>query len=122
MYVGVDADCSSVEVEYSISGSWVKVSDNGSGIEWQDLQYIGVRYATSKCEESTFGCRGEALASLCQLGRVKIRSKTKYSFVTHEQNIEFGRSVAVAANKNPAGADIVDSGTHVSVSDLFANV
>jgi DNA mismatch repair protein MLH1 len=64
------------------------VSDNGVGIHEQDLDIVCERFTTSKLRVfsdlstiSTFGFRGEALASMTHVGHVYIRTKTNDSDV-----------------------------------------
>ena len=74
-----------VEVRFKEHGSEsIEVIDNGSGIQSQDYDGLGRKHHTSKLSSfhdltsvQTFGFRGEALSSLCELGHVQITTATK---------------------------------------------
>ena len=74
----------SITVEIRNGGkSYIRVTDNGSGIEAGDMETAFLRHATSKISSvrdldaiGTLGFRGEALASICAVARVELISKT----------------------------------------------
>lgn len=64
----------------------IKVKDNGCGIDRADYERVCERFATSKLRTvadlrhmSTFGFRGEALASISCMAKVQVVSRTKDS-------------------------------------------
>lgn len=81
----IDASASAVTVEIRHGGiSYIRVTDNGSGIEPGDLPTAFLRHATSKVRLSddltaigTLGFRGEALASIAAVSRVEMVSKQR---------------------------------------------
>jgi DNA mismatch repair protein MutL len=101
----------------------ISVQDNGSGIELSDMDLVFERYATSKIygEQDlytlkSYGFRGEALASISEVSKTSVISKTAYA--------EIGTKITKVENKlvtrhQPVG---FDHGTIVSVEDLFYNV
>jgi len=80
----VDAGATSILLEIRDGGNTlIKVEDNGSGILAQDIDLAIDRYATSKIIDeqdllniSTYGFRGEALASISEVSKFKIQTKT----------------------------------------------
>ena len=114
----LDAGATIVDVEISEGGlKSIKVSDNGVGMDKTDIIMSVKPHATSKLRSaedlsqiSTFGFRGEALASIAAVSKLKITSKTKdgaaYSFL-------------------PSSNDVVETartdGTTVEICDLFYN-
>ncbi len=114
----LDAGATIVDVEISEGGlKSIKVSDNGVGMDKTDIIMSVKPHATSKLRSaedlsqiSTFGFRGEALASIAAVSKLKITSKTKdgaaYSF-------------------SPSSNDVVETartdGTTVEICDLFYN-
>ena len=81
----IDASASAVTVEIRHGGiSYIRVTDNGAGIEPGDLPTAFLRHATSKVHLSddltaigTLGFRGEALASIAAVSRVEMVSKQR---------------------------------------------
>lgn len=81
----LDAKAGHVEVKLKESG-WesIEVSDNGSGISPKDYQALTLKYHTSKISGfadlrgvSSFGFRGEALSSLCEIsGSFEVTTRT----------------------------------------------
>jgi DNA mismatch repair protein MutL len=79
----LDANATKIHIEVEQGGSsLIKVSDNGVGIDKDDLTLALSRHATSKIQTiedleciNTLGFRGEALASIASVARVKLTSK-----------------------------------------------
>ncbi|KAG5478276.1 hypothetical protein CUR178_04991 [Leishmania enriettii] len=79
----IDAGCSRVQVVAAEGGLEVlQVSDDGSGIHKEDLPLLCERYATSKLQTfedlhrvTSFGFRGEALASISYVSRVTVTTR-----------------------------------------------
>ncbi|PPD80725.1 hypothetical protein GOBAR_DD22355 [Gossypium barbadense] len=83
IFNSLDAAASKVSVFLSVGSSYVKVVDDGSGISRDGLVLLGERYVTSKLNHlsdldaasSSFGFRGEALASVSDVALVEIVTK-----------------------------------------------
>jgi DNA mismatch repair protein MutL len=102
--------------------SLIHVVDNGSGMTKNDLELSVKRHATSKVfnsedleEIKTFGFRGEALASVCSVAGVEIRTKQNDSEYGWKLISEPMKDVLIEASK-------CDNGTQVFVRNLFYNV
>lgn len=118
-----DAGADSVTVEIKNGGrTYMRVTDNGSGICPEDVPTAFLRHATSKVSEKTdldcirtLGFRGEALASICAVAKVELLTKMRGS--------QFGTRYAIAGGEQtvyePAGCP---DGTSIIVRDLFFNV
>ncbi len=84
----IDAGASSVTVEIKDGGkSLIRVTDNGSGIDREDIKLAFMPHATSKIKQlqdllsiSTLGFRGEALASIASVSQLEMLTKTRKSF------------------------------------------
>ena len=80
----IDAGADQITVEIRNGGkTYIRVTDNGCGIEAGDMETAFLRHATSKISSvrdldaiGTLGFRGEALASICAVARVELISKT----------------------------------------------
>lgn len=118
----LDADATRVDVMVEGGGqSCIQVRDNGHGILPEDLPLALTRHATSKLHSledltaiRTLGFRGEALASVASVSRLRLASSTGG-----------GEGVAVEAEFGRLGAPrplAMAQGTEVTVRDLFANV
>jgi len=119
----IDSGATSVTVEIRDGGkSYIRVTDNGCGIDADEVETAFLRHATSKIESvidldsiNTLGFRGEALASISAVSRVEMITKTK--------DARAGRRVVIEASKiidnSPAGCP---DGTTITVKDLFFNV
>ncbi|MBY0385238.1 DNA mismatch repair endonuclease MutL, partial [bacterium] len=119
----LDAGATQIEVEADEGGKKIKVSDNGKGIHLKDLPLVCARHATSKISAAddlwklrTFGFRGEALASISSVSRLKITSRQKNSEQAFALENNFGKE---AGAPFPAGRE---PGTTVEVDELFSNV
>eukprot|EP00924_Labyrinthula_sp_SR-Ha-C_P016672 maker-scaffold_6-augustus-gene-11.71-mRNA-1 protein AED:0.34 eAED:0.34 QI:0/0/0/0.5/1/1/2/0/996 len=101
------------------------IKDNGCGIEPEDMKIVCERHTTSKISDfkdlssvETFGFRGEALAALTHVSKVKISTKTKSTnsdigWFGNYQNSKLLGEVKFCAR---------EQGTTISISDLFYNL
>ncbi|KAA3675924.1 DNA mismatch repair protein PMS2 [Paragonimus westermani] len=101
----------------------IEVSDNGSGIREQDFDAITGKHSTSKIREfddlhsvRTFGFRGEALSSLCQLSNLVIHTCAIDASVG--SRLEFD-SQGIIVTRRPLARS---HGTTVFVHQLFHNL
>ena len=100
----------------------ITVIDDGSGIEPDDFDKVFLSHATSKIKTEqdlekigTLGFRGEALASIASISKVKLTSKTAAE--------QFARQTEIEGGKQGETIEIGgDNGTTISVSDIFFNV
>ncbi|MHB8666256.1 MAG: DNA mismatch repair endonuclease MutL [Burkholderiales bacterium] len=99
----------------------LKVTDNGSGMEADDLPLAFARHATSKIaslddleQVRSLGFRGEALASIASVARVALTSRSGRAPHASSLRAEGGESAAVQPAAHPVG-------TSVEVSDLYFN-
>ncbi|MBQ7713349.1 MAG: DNA mismatch repair endonuclease MutL, partial [Oscillospiraceae bacterium] len=118
----IDAGASAVAVELRDGGmTYLRVSDDGCGIEAAELPTAFLRHATSKLRTSedlaaigTLGFRGEALAAIASVSRLDI--------FTHARGAQSGAALhlegGVAGEVADAGCP---EGTSVIVRDLFYN-
>ena len=118
----IDAGASSITVEIRSGGKeYIRVTDNGSGIDFEDTEKAFLRHATSKiCTADdlrhieTLGFRGEALASIAAVTRTEMLTKTRDSKTGTKVVIHGGDIVTRTAVGCPEGTSIV-------VTDLFYN-
>lgn len=119
----VDALASRLVVDVDAGGTErIRITDDGEGIHPEDLLLAVSSHATSKLETAedlfrirTFGFRGEALASIAEVSRVTLRSRTADDVEGREVRVDLGRVTSPV----PCGAPV---GTQIEVTDLFANV
>jgi DNA mismatch repair protein MutL len=118
----LDAGADHITVEYSEGGRYVKVVDNGSGIDPADLPKALQRFATSKIEKAadlwrlnSFGFRGEALASIASVSRLTLISRRAGAETGSRLIADFGKMGPI---ENVGGS----FGTTLVVEDLFSNV
>ena len=119
----IDSGADRITVEIQNGGvTFMRVSDNGCGMEADDLPVAIRRHATSKIKEAedldgilTLGFRGEALAAIASVSHMRIISKTKESDVGAMLEAQGGDIIGLHER---AASD----GTTVIVEDLFANV
>jgi len=119
----IDSGADTITIEIKNGGvSFMRVSDNGCGIEYDDLPTSILRHATSKIREKedldsimTLGFRGEALAAIAAVSKLRIMSKTK--------GTEFGGLIEVDSGKMLRHMQVgCQDGTTVIVEDIFHNV
>jgi len=116
----IDAGATAVTVAVEDGGrKLISVSDNGCGMEPQDLAQAFDSHTTSKIKTSsdlrsiaTLGFRGEALASIASVAQVRATSRTEHSPAANCIEIDCGDKASVA----PCSADY---GTTIQVRDIF---
>lgn len=119
----IDAGASKITVEIKNGGkTYIRVTDNGCGIERDDIRKAFISHATSKISTvddlnsiSTLGFRGEALASVCAVSRVEVMTATENSQNGTRYIIEGGEELYLDDVGCPSGTTII-------VRDLFYNI
>lgn len=113
----------STTIAINYDSNKLQVIDNGSGIRREDLNLAATRFATSKLSTvkdfdslSSFGFRGEALASMSLVARLEIVSRTDSTPTA------FAQTYLNGAPKGPPKPQARKKGTTVIVSDLFYNL
>lgn len=118
----IDAGATSINVEIKNGGiSYIRITDNGKGIEQDDMEIAFERHATSKIRSAddletvkSMGFRGEALASIAAIAKVEMKSKTEDSQTGYEVVVEGGNVIS----KQEVGCP---KGTTITVQNLFYN-
>jgi len=118
----IDAGATNINVEIENGGiSLIRITDNGKGIEPDDVEIAFERHATSKIRSSndlikvsTMGFRGEALASIASIAKVELVTRTTDSNMGTKIIVEGGDIVS----KEECGAPL---GTTITVKELFFN-
>ncbi|KAI4646873.1 hypothetical protein J4E93_005097 [Alternaria ventricosa] len=127
----VDAGSTALEVLVKDGGlKLLQITDNGHGIDKEDLPILCKRFTTSKLKAfedltsiGTYGFRGEALASISHIAHLKVSTRTKESSCAWEAHFADGKLASAkpgqsAEPKPKAGRQ----GTIITVEDLFYNV
>ncbi|KAI4672590.1 uncharacterized protein J4E78_001091 [Alternaria triticimaculans] len=127
----VDAGSTALEVLVKDGGlKLLQITDNGHGIDKEDLPILCERFTTSKLKAfedltsiGTYGFRGEALASISHIAHLKVTTRTKESSCAWEAHFADGKLASAkpgqsAEPKPKAGRQ----GTIITVEDLFYNV
>lgn len=117
----LDAGSTYIRVQVKNSGRDVTVSDNGIGMSKDDLLLCIERHATSKIFNKedifnlyTYGFRGEALASIASVSKIRITSK--------REEDELGSEIRALAGKVTKISPVsVNQGTEIEIKDLFYN-
>ena len=119
----IDSGATNIVAEIKRGGvSLIRVSDNGCGIEKEDLPIAILRHATSKIRDKedldsivTLGFRGEALAAISSVSNLTIISKPR--------DKDYGCMLSSVGGKVTDISDVgCADGTTVVVEDLFGNV
>ena len=118
----IDAGATAVTVEIQRGGmSYIRVTDNGSGIEPEDCLTAFLRHATSKIRTEfdleaigTLGFRGEALAAIASVSRVELMTRTERAAAGTALLLDGG----VVRKREEIGCP---KGTTLIVRDLFFN-
>ena len=114
----LDAGATRVEIATAGGGlTMIRVTDDGAGMEMEELPLAIGRHCTSKLDGGindirSLGFRGEALPSIGSVARLKIRSRPPDADMGAEIAVEGGRAEPV----RPVAAN---RGTMVEVRDLF---
>ncbi|MBL0041226.1 MAG: DNA mismatch repair endonuclease MutL [Xanthomonadales bacterium] len=119
----LDAGASRIEVELEAGGvKLVRVRDNGSGIEVDDLPLALTRHATSKIASlddlesvRSMGFRGEALPSIASVSRFRLVSRTPAAPHASELDVDNGQFARIKPAQHPVG-------TTAEMRELFFNV
>lgn len=119
----IDAGATAITVEIGHGGvRLIRVTDNGCGIEREDVPKAFLRHATSKVLRpedldriGTLGFRGEALASICAVSETEILTRA----ATEEIGTRYTLAGECAGELAEAGCPV---GTTITVKNLFYNV
>lgn len=119
----IDAGASHITVEIKNGGkTYMRVTDDGCGMAFDDVPNAFKRHATSKIYEKkdldsiyTLGFRGEALASVTAVSKVELMTKVKNQEIGTIYHIEGGNEISYEKGNCPDGTIIV-------IRDLFFNV
>ena len=118
----IDAGAKAVTVEVKDGGiSFIRVTDNGCGMEREQLRTAFLRHATSKIENaedltriSSLGFRGEALSSIAAVAKVEVITKTAESITGSRMILEGAQEIAFEEVGAPEGTTFI-------VRNLFYN-
>ena len=118
----VDAGASKITVEIRDGGmTFLRVTDNGCGMQAEDAKTAFLRHATSKLRTAedlaaiaTMGFRGEALAAIASVSRIDLMTKTAGSLMGVSLHLEAG----TVTEESEAGCP---DGTTIIIRDLFFN-
>lgn len=118
----IDAGSKAITVEAKEGGiEFIRVTDNGCGIEREQLPTAFLRHATSKIEDAddlnhiaSLGFRGEALSSIAAVSRVEIITKRK-------ENLTGTRMVLEGAREQSIDEIGAPDGTTFLMRNLFFN-
>jgi len=118
----IDAGATAITLEIKNGGvTYIRITDNGCGIEKEDVPNAFVSHATSKISDEndlnsifTLGFRGEALASIAAVSRTEILTKS----AAQDSGTAYAVSGGVPVKYESAGCP---DGTTIIVRDLFYN-
>lgn len=119
----IDSGARHITVEIKNGGStYMRVTDDGCGISFEDVPKAFLRHATSKIVSKedldniyTLGFRGEALASICAVSRVEVMTKQKDETYGTVYSIEGSEEKSHEKSGCPDGTTII-------IRDIFYNV
>ena len=117
----IDAGATAVTVEITEGGKkLIRITDNGSGMEAEQIPLAFLRHATSKIEKvedlehiASLGFRGEALSSIAAVSQVELITKTPSSVSGSRYVIEGGQTM------NPSTEDILNAIDRISADNVF---
>ena len=119
----IDANAKSIVIEIKNGGkTFIRVTDDGDGIDEEDLPLAFKRHSTSKLNKiddlysiMTLGFRGEALASISSVARLDILTKTSKATAGIHAQLEEGEILSINKVGSPKGTTMI-------VKDLFYNI
>lgn len=111
----IDAGATAITVEAKDGGiEFIRVTDNGCGMEKEQLRKAFLRHATSKIESaedlmriSSLGFRGEALSSIAAVSKVEVITKTPDSLTGCRIQLEGAREIAFDEVGAPDGTTFI---------------
>ena len=117
----IDAGATAVTVEITDGGKkLIRITDNGSGMEAEQIPLAFLRHATSKIEKvedlehiASLGFRGEALSSIAAVSQVELITKTPSSVSGSRYVIEGGQTM------NPSTDDVLSAIEQVNADNIF---
>lgn len=119
----IDAGATKIVISvYDGGKAGISITDNGSGMDAHDARICFERHTTSKTSSfddlstlTTFGFRGEALASICSVSKVTLTTRTTHAEHALQLSLEGGTLV----KEQPVAHAI---GTSIVIKDIFYNV
>lgn len=118
----LDADSKNITIEIEDSGNkLIRITDDGRGIHPEDIKIAFLPHGTSKISSvediydiQSFGFRGEALASIAAVSKVRLKSRM--------ETFDYGREIYIEGGKVIYEKDVgCNLGTEIEVKDLFFN-
>ena len=118
----IDAGAKNITIDIKHGGiSYIRITDDGCGIEPDDMEISFERHATSKIRQAadletvkSMGFRGEALASVAAVAKVTMTSKTRENSTGYKIRIEGGDIIEKTEEGCP-------DGTSITIEELFYN-
>ena len=118
----MDSGADTITIEIKQGGiEFIRITDNGSGIDKDDIRTAFLRHATSKIKDAndlllvaSMGFRGEALSSISAVAKVELITKTRDELMGNRYTIEGGKEVELEEVGAPNGTTII-------VRNLFYN-
>jgi len=119
----IDAGSKNITVEIKNGGkTYIRVTDNGCGIEKDDVRKAFLSHATSKINSAddldsirTLGFRGEALPSISAVAKVELLTRTENEEIGTSYKIFGGEEIELTEAGCPVGTTLI-------VRDLFFNI
>ena len=117
----IDAGATEITIHCESGGrNFISITDNGCGMDKEDIELSILRHSTSKLDENNinninfFGFRGEALPSIASISRMKISSKSRNNETDHGWLLEINGGKIESMAPSP-----ISKGTKIEVKDLF---
>jgi DNA mismatch repair protein MutL len=133
----IDAGATSLVINLKGGGiTSIEIKDNGKGMSSEDLLMAVEAHATSKLSTAddlfalhSLGFRGEALASICAVSKVVIRSKQQQEDTENRAQTDLSTGTLEGYDLRVEGGEKfplkivgMNGGTHILITDLFYNV